>query len=213
MKNKVPITFPGTVQLQEKPLIVHGKCSKVVINPEYRKEVDEDFYYFVTRVLPAMNPSVSNYKRDKNKKLISDIFSVADEAFGLIMLHNEYDVWKGNYFKTSKTNSNKKKFLDAKSGRRDGWTEEGKNLFYELCEEVKKLRDQPETGLEIETQIKNRLLGITDGEDNDEVATQNSMVNMQPTAITKPFRSPFLQHKMMERNKAKKEKEIQFETI
>ena len=86
-----------------------------------------------------MNPSVSNYKKDKSTKLISEIFSVADEAFGLVMLYNEYDVWADASFTKTKESNQKKKFLDARSGRKDGWTEEGKNLFYELCEEVNKL--------------------------------------------------------------------------
>ena len=97
-----------------------------------------------------MNPSVSNYKRDKNRKLISEIFSVADEAFGLVMLYNEYDVWAGATTTVTKENSQKKKFLDTNSERKDGWTEEGENIFYELCEEVNKLREQPETGNELE---------------------------------------------------------------
>ena len=212
MANKVPVTFPGTVKLQE-TLIVNGDGQKVVINPEYRREVNEEFYYFVTRILPAMNPSVSNYKKDKNKKLISEIFSVADEAFGLVMLHNEYDVWKGHYSKASKDNNHRKKFLDSKSGRKDGWTEEGKNLFYELCEEVKKLRDQPETGMDLEIQIKNRVLGRKVSEEEEEATAQNGMMNKQQKEITKPYRSLFSERKMMERKKTRKEKEIQLEAI
>ena len=68
-----------------------------------------------------MNPSVSNYKRDKNRKLISEIFSVADEAFGLVMLYNKYDVWAGNTTTVTKENGQKRKLLDSKSGRKDGW--------------------------------------------------------------------------------------------
>ena len=55
-----------------------------------------------------MNPSVSNYKRDKNRKLISEIFSVADEAFGLVMLYNEYDVWAGATTTVTKESSQKR---------------------------------------------------------------------------------------------------------
>ena len=83
-------------------------------------------FYSVAHILPAMNPSVSNYKRDKDKKMISEIFSVADDTFGLVMLYNESNVWTGATTTVTKENSQKKKLLDSKSGRKDGWTEEGK---------------------------------------------------------------------------------------
>ena len=119
-RKKVPVQFPGCVELLEVSSVLNGDASKVIINPEYRSEASKEFFYFVTHILPAMNPSVSNYKRDKNRKLISETFSVADEAFGLVMLYNEYDVWAGNTTTVTKENGQKKKFLDSKSGRKDG---------------------------------------------------------------------------------------------
>ena len=59
-----------------------------------------------------MNPSVYNYKRDMDNKLMSEIFSVADEAFWLVMLYNEYDVWEGVTTTVTKENSLKKQFSD-----------------------------------------------------------------------------------------------------
>ena len=69
----------------------------VTINPNYRRygnASNESFFYFVNRILPAMNPTQSKFKQDKDKKLISEMFSVADEAFALVVLFNEYDVWE-----------------------------------------------------------------------------------------------------------------------
>jgi len=41
----------------------------------------------------------------------------------------------------------RKRFCDAKSGTREGkWMVEGQQLFNRLCEEVKQLRNEPETG-------------------------------------------------------------------
>ena len=93
--------------------------------------------------------------------MISEIFSVTDEPFGFVMLYNEYDVWEGATTTVTKENSLKKKFLDSKSGRKDGWTEKERNLFYELCEEINKLQEEPDTGKDLELQITNKLLGKT----------------------------------------------------
>ena len=160
-----------------------------------------------------MNPSVSNYKRDKDKKLIGEIFSVADEAFGLVMLYNEYDVWAGDTTTVTKENGQKKKFLDSKSGRKDGWTAEGKNLFYEWCEEVNMLREQPETSKQLELQIQNRLLGKIRAEDTSEGIRTSVKGSMDKMETTKPFRSKYLQNKMMERKKAIEEEIIQIQEI
>ena len=78
------------------------------------------------------------------------------------------------------------------------WIDRGrKKLFYELREEVNKLRDQPDTGIELELQIKNRLLGKIGVEEIDKGITPNNSGSMQQMETTKPFRSEYLHKKMM----------------
>ena len=89
----MPEHFPGTVGLVENP-----ECdNKIIINPNYRQytvaEEDEDFYNFVTRILAAINSASSDFRQRKEKQLISDILSVTDAAFGLILLYNKHHVW------------------------------------------------------------------------------------------------------------------------
>ena len=57
------------------------------------------------------------------------------------MLYNEYDVWTGASITQTNENGQKIIILDSKSGRKDGWTEEGETLFCELCEMVNKLQE------------------------------------------------------------------------
>eukprot|EP00957_Ditylum_brightwellii_P196071 14938758-Ditylum_brightwellii.AAC.1 len=67
------------------------------MSAEYRKygnANNEDFYDLVTRILSAINPANSNVRQKKKKGLISGIFSLTDEAFGLMVIYNKYDVWK-----------------------------------------------------------------------------------------------------------------------
>ena len=176
----MPRSFPESIQLigvVETEGDGQGEDVRhVTINPNYRRygnASNESFFYFINRILPAMNPTQSKFKQDKDKKLISEMFSVADEAFALVVLFNEYDVWEEQIIAEDEGRqpAKKKRFCDSKSGRRDGWKREGKNLFFKLCMEVEKLRSDPETGKELEEKVKYRLAGgceEQDEEGNDE---------------------------------------------
>lgn len=77
--------------------------------------------------------------------MISDIFSVADEAFSLVMFYNEFDVCEGANTNT-KENSHKKKLSDSNGGRKNGWTEEGRSCSVSCGKRKKNLWDQPVIG-------------------------------------------------------------------
>eukprot|EP00536_Pseudo-nitzschia_multiseries_P016195 jgi/Psemu1/45294/gm1.45294_g len=87
----VPPSFPHTACL-----LNTNPSTSPILHPEYRKKGivgDEDFYYFVTCILAGISPSRNRFKKSKETELMSDIFSVSDEAFGLMILHNEHHVW------------------------------------------------------------------------------------------------------------------------
>ena len=69
-----------------------GDNSGIIINPNYRHygtDADnEEFLYFVTRILLTINPTITNFKANKKNKLISEMFTIEDEAFGLVLVHN-----------------------------------------------------------------------------------------------------------------------------
>ena len=162
-KGGVPGSFPGTIGLVTDPT---GE-SQAIISPGYRQYGNGDnkeFYYFVHRILPAINPGSNNFRQRKTTDLISDIFTVTDEAFGLILLHNEYHVWedqqgrKGSNKTITNVEKKRKRYCDAKSGSREGWMREGKELFTELCLRIVELRKRPETGVRLEEMIREKIV-------------------------------------------------------
>ena len=64
---------------------------------------------------------------------MSDIFTVSDEAFALLILLNEYHCWDEN-------NKEEKRFVSAKSGNQQGWTTAGINAYNTLCKNIKARR-------------------------------------------------------------------------
>lgn len=146
------MTFPGTMGLS---------CGEdELLHRQYRRydsAENEEFLYFLTRVLPAVNAKAkSEFENKKSIRLISDIYTTSDEAFALLVLYNEAHVWKQQYnFEAQRindtTNGNKKwkspryakRFCDAKSGNKQGWSEEGQNVFNALCREVDRRRAEP----------------------------------------------------------------------
>eukprot|EP00957_Ditylum_brightwellii_P057132 4329415-Ditylum_brightwellii.AAC.1 len=121
-----------------------------IMSAEYRNygnANNEDFCYFVTRILSAISPANNNFKQRKDKDLISDTFSVIDKAFGLMIIYNEHDVWKNQRERKldGTVDQKRKQFCDARSGSRHGWMEEGQELFNDLCLENDRLQHQPET--------------------------------------------------------------------
>ena len=153
----VPDTFPGSVSI-DWTNSDEGK----ILNASYRAYGNADnaeFYYFLTRILASVNPVQTGFKSHKGKLKISDMFTVSDEAFAILMLHNEYDTWvKFEENKVDPTvKKRKKRFCDADSGRREGWAIEGRLLFSRLCEEIEELRRNPATGSQFEALMLERI--------------------------------------------------------
>ena len=180
-KAAVPISFPGSIELVPDP---NGR-EEAIINPKYRQygnANNEEFYYFLSRILSAINPACSNFRQRKQTDLISDIFSVTDEAFGLIVIYNEYHVWEN--LRSRKIGGGgdatvlkkRKRYCDANSGRRDGWMKEGQVLFDKLCRKVHDLREKPETGRELEEMIRKRFKNESGKYDENDSISNNSSV-------------------------------------
>ena len=163
--------------------------------------------YFFSRIVPACNPSKNNFRDDKGKKMISDIFSISDEAFSLLVLYNESHRWRTDVEKKQKkrlfgevqnttawtpdkTQQNKKmkespkerkKFTDARSGSREGWSVEGQKLYQDLCTKVNELRKNTCTGERVEEKLRKRFAN-GDGIDSDEWKDKNE--SFSPTSTT-----------------------------
>eukprot|EP00536_Pseudo-nitzschia_multiseries_P017799 jgi/Psemu1/52583/gm1.52583_g len=98
---------------------------------EYGNAANEEFYYFVTRILSAINPGKTNFRLRKTKDLISTIFTVTDEAFALMIIDND--------------------------GSANGWDKEGRKVFAKLCKKIQTLRENPETGINLEKMMLQRF--------------------------------------------------------
>mmetsp|Transcript_1367 Transcript_1367/g.2862 ORF Transcript_1367/g.2862 Transcript_1367/m.2862 type:complete len:681 (-) Transcript_1367:32-2074(-) len=162
LKGLVPESFPGTLGLVDDP----NNEGEVMINPGYRNYSianNDEFCYFVRRILPAINPKKLNFGKDCVYKKISEMFSVSDEAFALLVLYNELHVWKENMKQgdqpiDSEENSTdqrkrkkkRKRFCDPMSGRKQGWELKGKRLYNKLCNCVSELRENVSTGVIME---------------------------------------------------------------
>ena len=84
LKSLVPESFRGTLGLVEDP----NDEGEVVIEPGYRKHFtasNSEFYYFVTRILPSINPKKLNFGKKRSYKPISEMISILDKAFALLV--------------------------------------------------------------------------------------------------------------------------------
>ena len=84
---KVPEAFSGTMGL------VSDNKGKIILYPEYRSN-NEESDYFISQMLSTINPTFNKFGHRKGRELISEIYCVTDEAFGLLVIYNEHHEWK-----------------------------------------------------------------------------------------------------------------------
>ena len=128
------------------------------LNKEYRKDCkNSEVLWFFENILAAINPAVTNFRSKKYKEPISQIFSVSDEAYALLIVENEYERWKDQIKagKDGKKSFMRKKYVDYKSGKKgdSSWSLRGRKLFTYLCKTVDELRKSDETGKQFEENL------------------------------------------------------------
>ena len=89
--------------------------------------------------MPAIAPYRSQHARYKGVKNLSQMYTISDEAFVLLMLLNKFDNWKAKA--EAKTEGKKigywrKKFVGGQSGNRAGWNTAGLNAYARICKHV-----------------------------------------------------------------------------
>jgi hypothetical protein len=134
--------------------------------------------------MSAINPTNSNFKQRKERHLLSDIFTIADEAFALVLIYNEHHVWVNQQRRKGDATipRQKKKFCDSDSGSRNGWMEEGRELFSDLCDKIGEMRKHPETGRKLEEMMRDRFrnessTNYTNNKQGDANITSSSSTN------------------------------------
>ena len=111
-------------------------------------------------MLSAINPTYSKFGCKKCRELISDIYSVMDEAYGLLVIYNEHHVWKEQ--EVMKQNCVKgtvikkpKELCSRKNGNKQGWLDADLNLFNSLCHQVEVIHN---IMVDVEKQIKQQFV-------------------------------------------------------
>jgi len=143
----------------------------------YEGGYDEAFEYFVTRLLARITPSRTNFRKQKHKKLLSEIFTVTDEAFVLFVLYNEMHVWleqieDKKQKKKGRELVREKRFCNSK----EGWKFEGLQVFVSIVREIMHRRKEPE---EFDEEMRERMTNgnkqaceeFSDHQDDEENST------------------------------------------
>ena len=136
----VPESFPGVLKLnttnQKEPLLSksYGRFSVDGI-PE--------FEHFIKTLLSEVQPKRTRCKRARGQETISKCFTASDEAFALIVLDNELNVWdqqiekkKGSKCMKSDLRIEKKHMKRQGSGGKCGWSKKGQKICKRLTDEM-----------------------------------------------------------------------------
>eukprot|EP00536_Pseudo-nitzschia_multiseries_P016374 jgi/Psemu1/45981/gm1.45981_g len=105
--SQIPDSFPGVV---------------LITDTGNKKSLE--FQYFMKRILGAVSPKQTDFKRKLFRTTVSNIFTQSNEAFALIFLYNNY----GSWLNTTKGTRKRKKFTDSKLGNMEGWSDGGQDL-------------------------------------------------------------------------------------
>ena len=85
--NKVLNSFPVTIGL------VNDNEGTIAINPDYMPDTYE-FHSYLGLTLAAIYLTYTKFSQQKYRDLLSDFYSVTDEAFRLLVIYNKHQVWK-----------------------------------------------------------------------------------------------------------------------
>ena len=143
----VPDTFPGVLKIDAN---LEGRP---LLNPEYRDfgtNGNQEFEYFVRYLLSEISPKRTQYKRQGCcDKSLSEAFTSTDEAYGLMILDNELDVWNRqielknkNLTISPKDPLCRKKYTELYQRKLCGWKDKGMLYYGLLCKEVRKVREE-----------------------------------------------------------------------
>lgn len=142
MVNNIPENFPDGVLKENVNWDPALGEAKYTIDPEYRTKSSDGFLYFATKLLPCVNARRTNFRVKRRKEVLSKIFTVSDEAYGLALLINEYESYQ---YKLRKENDSGRRpikpFTSSTSGIKTGWNENGRRTYLNLYETVKTLRE------------------------------------------------------------------------
>ena len=96
-------------------------------------------FNFVVEYLAGPVLGQRKWKTERCYKPLSEVMTVSDEAFMLLLLENQYDMWKD----AETTRVGRGKYTDnVKNKKFCGWSNDGIRRFNQLFEDVKANRDK-----------------------------------------------------------------------
>ena len=103
---------------------------KVKEDDNYNLEELQPFIFFADKVLPQVTGPRTWKNETKATRMISEVCSISNEAFALLVLESNWDKWdnKAEVGQFTKVGGGQKAF--------DGWTQEGLERYNELCYKV-----------------------------------------------------------------------------
>ena len=134
----MPRSFPGSLLVSEDGIDKNYRL--------YERDGNEEFEYFVTRLVERVRPRQTKFGQKKSTKRISEIFTPSDEAYALLVLHNELELWthqikmKTTEGKSGRQLRGKKTFTDCNGGV--GWNREGIRLMAKVMTQIRLRREQ-----------------------------------------------------------------------
>jgi len=118
---------------------------------DFGENGNEEFEYFVKRLLPKLDPRRTKYRNQKeySQKPYDTAFTISDEAFALLVLDNELEVWN-KQFEMKRTNKNatirgrgfERKYIKLFKKGTSGWTKKGQAIYATLKRQLKEIRKQ-----------------------------------------------------------------------
>ena len=152
-KNRVPPEFPGDILVD-----FDENENKNHLQEMYRKWVTPppQFVYFMERIMPAIAPYRSEFHKNKGIKDIGEMYSVSDEAFGLVMLLNELHIWE-DIAKKEKIGYRRKRFVDRHSRSKKGWSTRGINTYNRIYMHLS-IRQKEDCSTELKAAMKKRYM-------------------------------------------------------
>ena len=125
---------------------------------EDRRPEFEAFVYMVDRILTSVNANVNRYRAATRKTTnLSEVFSVSDEAFALLMVDNYWVRW--HRLRHPKENKPKEwyaaQYTGSEEGRNEsGFTRKGVQKYNDLVKMVQEKRREDRTGKDLEDYLR-----------------------------------------------------------
>jgi hypothetical protein len=122
---------------------IYQQCAISEDNKKLARLRIEDVNAFNTFTVLCLRHTVGvmTWRLKHRKFVISDIFSISDEALALVILENNAQVWKDKAFGTVTASTKARYMRKSRDGSvRKDWSDEGKIRFNNIFSQVREMR-------------------------------------------------------------------------